>query len=101
MFGVQPMQRSQTFYEPSPRKLTSISVNNPPPRDTYSGYGARNEDPRSIYQQSFFPFHRAGGAGAREDDVMAKLARDLNGYVLTSYFFSLFCVFLNMYCPVE
>jgi len=84
MFGVQPMQRSQTFYEPSPRKLTSISVNNPPPRDTYSGYGARNEDHRSIYQQSFFPYHRAGGAGAREDDVMAKLARDLNGYVLAS-----------------
>ncbi|XP_052279869.1 uncharacterized protein LOC127877729 isoform X1 [Dreissena polymorpha] len=72
------LRRSQSFYEPSYKPMTSISVNDMPPRDTYTGYG-NNPDPRSIYQQSFFPYHQAGGAGSREGQVMGQLAKELNG----------------------
>ncbi|WAR00895.1 hypothetical protein MAR_025267 [Mya arenaria] len=73
------LQRSRSFYEPSRQHFTSISVNDPPARDTYTGYGGANPDPRSIYQQSFFPYHQAGGAGAREGVLVQNLAKELNG----------------------
>lgn len=71
------LRRSQSFYEPSQKPMTSISINDPMPRDTYSGYGG--VDPRTIYQQSFFPYHQAGGAGPREAAVMQQLARGIDG----------------------
>lgn len=73
------LQRSRSFYEPSRQHFTSISVNDAPPRDTYTGYGGGNPDPRNIYQQSFFPHHQAGGAGPREGHIVNNLARELNG----------------------
>lgn len=79
------LRRSQSFYEPSYKPMTSISVNDMPPRDTYAVYG-NNPDPRSIDQQSFFPYHQAGGAGSREGQVMSQLANQLNGYVTRLYF---------------
>ena len=73
------LRRSQSFYEPTCRPMTSISINDPPARDIYSGYGGQSVDPRTIYQQSFFPYHQAGGAGPRETAVRQQLARSVDG----------------------
>lgn len=75
------MKRSQTFYEPSHRPFTSISINEPPPKDTYTRYGGQvpQPDPRSLYQQSYFPYFKSHGSGPREAMALQQLARQMNG----------------------
>lgn len=72
------MKRSQSFYEPSHKPMTSISVNEPPPKDTYTRYGGQVVDPRSLYQQSYFPYFQAHGTGPRDAMHLQELSREMN-----------------------
>jgi len=83
------LQRSQSFYEPTRKPMTSISVNEPPARDTYTLYGqgqtSNSVDPTGIYKQAFFPYHKPGGHGAREDQVMRMLSKSMEGRQPNAY----------------
>lgn len=81
------MHRSQSFYEPSHRPFTSISVNDPPPKDTYTKYGGhvQNPDSRSLYQQSYFPYFKSHGSGPREAMALQELARQMNRPEIPSF----------------
>lgn len=81
---MSPVNRSNTFYyEPQQARLTSISVNDPPVRDTYTMYNqhrrSQSVSPRGYYNQSFFPYHKPGGAGVREDIVLNSFAKSMEG----------------------
>lgn len=78
------MGRSNTFhYEPQQNRLTSITVNDPPARDTYTMYNqprrSQSVTPTGHYNQSFFPYHKPGGAGIREDMVVNNFAKAMDG----------------------
>lgn len=83
------LQRSNSVYEPTSKRMTSISVNDMPVRDTYTLYDGirqqRNVDPTSLYRQNFFPYHQPGGAGVREDMVVQGLAKDMQGREPSTY----------------
>ncbi|KAL4227859.1 hypothetical protein ACF0H5_013297 [Mactra antiquata] len=72
------LQRSQSFYEPSQKPMTSISINDPPSKDTYTRYGGQVVDPRSLYQQNFFPYYQSAGTGPRDSMHLQELSRQMN-----------------------
>ena len=80
------VKRHHTFYyEPqqTPR-MTSISVNDPPVRDTYTMYNNQPKRPQSVSpfgqnNQAFFPYHKPGGMTAREDKLTNSFAKAMEG----------------------
>ncbi|XP_045215990.2 uncharacterized protein LOC123566164 isoform X2 [Mercenaria mercenaria] len=72
------MKRSHSFYEPMYKPMTSISVNDPPPKDKYTRYGGQVVDPRSLYQQNFSPYYQPHGTGPRDAMHLQDLSRQMN-----------------------
>lgn len=72
------MKRSQSFYEPMYKPMTSISVNDPPPKDKYTKYGGQVVDPRSLYQQNYNPYYQPHGTGPRDAMHLQELSREMN-----------------------